>query len=417
MPILEPVTPSPHLHAFTGYGIELEYMIVAAVSMDVRPLADIILHDDKGRPVNEVDRGELAWSNELVAHVIELKTNGPAASLAGLHRLFHRDVLRIGEQLAVGSAVLLPTAMHPLFDPARETVLWPHGQNEIYAAYDRIFSCRGHGWSNLQSMHINLPFFDDAEFTRLHAAIRTALPLIPALAASSPFVGGTATGWLDNRLDFYRRNQAGIPEIAGAIVPESVTGIDDYRERVLAPMYRAVAPHDPDGILADDWLNSRGAIARFDRQTIEIRVIDLQECPAADLAIAQAVTGLVRALHDERICRLETLQDLPTPPLSELLFEAARLGPDATIVHRPLAGVFGVEPGCTLGRLWRQLLDRDLGIDNDPPIHAALEVLLTRGPLAARMLNAAGAEPDAASLRALCEDLHHCLMENTPFRS
>ena len=88
----------------------------------------------------------------------------------------------------------MPTGMHPWMDPAREFELWPHGDREIYAAFDRIFDCRGHGWANLQSMHLNLPFADDDEFGRLHAAIRALLPLLPALAASSPFADGHARG-------------------------------------------------------------------------------------------------------------------------------------------------------------------------------------------------------------------------------
>ena len=68
--------------------------------------------------------------------------------------------------------------------------LWPHENREVYDAFDRIFSCKGHGWANLQSMHINLPFADDAEFGRLHAAIRFLMPLMPGLTASSPVMDG-----------------------------------------------------------------------------------------------------------------------------------------------------------------------------------------------------------------------------------
>src|SRR5699024_9666163 len=163
MPTIAPVTPRPHLQAFAGYGIELEYMIVDRQTLAVRPLADILLRQASRESVNEIARDGLAWSNELVAHVVELKTDGPAAALTGLGPLFGRDVAEINARLAPEGAMLLPTAMHPLFDPAVETRLWPHGQNEIYAAYARIFTCRGHGWSNLQSMHINLPFFDAAQ--------------------------------------------------------------------------------------------------------------------------------------------------------------------------------------------------------------------------------------------------------------
>ena len=72
-------------------------------------------------------------------------------------------------------------------------------------------------------MHINLPFADDAEFTRLHAAIRAVLPIIPALSAASPFEQGSATGWMDTRLRYYRDNQREIPEISGQVIPEAVS--------------------------------------------------------------------------------------------------------------------------------------------------------------------------------------------------
>ena len=44
-------------------------------------------------------------------------------------------------------------------------------------------------------------------------------------------------------------------------------------------MYRAIDPLDTEGILQEEWLNSRAAIARFDRGAIEIRCMDTQECP------------------------------------------------------------------------------------------------------------------------------------------
>ena len=53
--------------------------------------------------------------------------------------------------------------MHPWMDP-RAASLWPHEYGEVYAAYDRIFDCRRHGWANLQSVHLNLPFADEREF-------------------------------------------------------------------------------------------------------------------------------------------------------------------------------------------------------------------------------------------------------------
>ena len=108
----------------------------------------------------------------------------------------------------------MPTAMHPWMDPHAEARLWPHEYNAVYAAFNRIFDCRGHGWSNLQSTHINLPFRGDEEFGRLHAAIRLVLPIIPGVAASSPAADGRLSGLLDSRLDAYRSNARRIPSIS-----------------------------------------------------------------------------------------------------------------------------------------------------------------------------------------------------------
>ena len=189
------------LGLFQGYGVELEYMIVHRETLAVLPVTDALLKAAAGRTVNEVKRGSLRWSNELVLHVIELKTNGPAASLEGLAGEFSRQALEINRLLEPFSGMLMPGAMHPWMDPDIETKLWPHGNRDIYNAYNQVFGCRGHGWSNLQSAHLNLPFADDEQFGRLHAAVRLVLPLLPAIAAASPVMGGKVTGLLDNRLD------------------------------------------------------------------------------------------------------------------------------------------------------------------------------------------------------------------------
>lgn len=96
------------LRLFEGVGIELEYMIVDAEGLQVSPIADKLLEMVGGGYETEVELGPLAWSNELVLHVIELKTNGPSPSLAGLGGTFQRDIERIRSLLAGLGADLLP---------------------------------------------------------------------------------------------------------------------------------------------------------------------------------------------------------------------------------------------------------------------------------------------------------------------
>jgi hypothetical protein len=119
-------------------------------------------------------------------HVLEFKTNGPVPDLRNVAGLFQEEVRRANRRLESLGGRLMPGGTHPWMDPVTETKLWPHEYNEIYRTFDRIFGCQGHGWANVQSTHINLPFSNDVEFGRLHAAIRGVLPLIPALAAASP---------------------------------------------------------------------------------------------------------------------------------------------------------------------------------------------------------------------------------------
>ena len=178
--------------------------------------------------------------------------------------------------------------------------LWPHGTRVIYDTFDRIFSCKGHGWANLQSHQINLPFAGDEEFARLHAAIRFLLPILPGLAASSPIVDGERNGILDNRLVVYRSNCARIPSVTGDVVPEPIGSIGEYHERVLEPIYADLAPHDPEGVLRHEWVNARGAIARFDRMAIEIRVLDVQETPVMDVAYAALIVEVLKLLCAEQ---------------------------------------------------------------------------------------------------------------------
>lgn len=408
----------PLLHAFMGYGIELEYMIVDRERLSVLPVADRLLREAPDSRGNEVPRGLLGWSNELVLHVIEIKNPRPTASLSMLADAFQSEVRHLDRVLQGMGARLMPTAMHPWMDPRSETRLWPHENDAIYRAYDRIFDSRSHGWANLQSMHINLPFANDEEFARLHAAIRLVLPILPALAASSPIADGRVTEWADYRMRMYWDNARQFPSITGMVVPEPVISRTAYEQRILAPMYREIAPQDPERQLRYEWLNSRGAIARFDRNAIEIRVVDTQECPRADLAIATATISTVRALYRAGSQALAEQQEIPTRQLAAILEDCIRDAEQAVIDNAAYLRLLGF-PGqrCHAGELWRHLVERML--ENNPG-HAshwqqALHVILDQGPLARRILRAVGDDCSPQRLRDVYGQLCDCLRDGVMF--
>ncbi len=379
---------SYHYQLFEAFGVELEYMIVDRDSLNVRPIADEVLKAAAGEIVSEVDMGTISWSNELALHVIELKSTDPAPLLAPLVDAFDEQIDKIGEILASMQAALLPTAMHPWMDPDREMQLWPHDYNPVYEAYNRIFDCRGHGWANLQSVHLNLPFCGDDQFGRLHAAIRILLPLLPALAASSPIVAGELTGFADNRMRVYRDNSRRVRSLTGEVIPEAVFTQADYDSQIFQVMYRDIAPHDPEGILQHEWLNSRGAIARFDRHAIEIRVLDVQEKPAADIAICEAIVAVLKLLVSERWTSYAEQRQVPTGCLAELLKSTTRDAELAIVDQPDILRQFGLsDQGVSsremcCGELWQRLIEQ---VQDEITQPEPLRLILNEGTLARRI--------------------------------
>lgn len=402
----------PFYPLFAVYGIEIEYMVVARDRLSVLPVTDQIMKKVTGAYVSDFAAGPIAWSNEMVLHVLELKTNGPVASLADLPEKFSSSIRYINDILADMNGMLMPTAMHPWMDPHAETRLWPHESSDIYDIYNRVFDCRGHGWSNLQSMHINLPFSDDREFAQLHSAIRSLLPILPALAASSPIMNGEYTGLMDTRLETYRNNSARIPCITGEMIPEPIRTEAEYQKEILQPIYQAMAPHDPAGTLLHDWLNARGAIARFERNTIEIRVLDTQESPVADIAVASLVVATLKLLIAEQWSTLEQQLALSTADLARLFLDNIKNAELTVISDRDYLRLFAFpDKQCEARELWQHILESIMARGNHHPadITAAMQYILRHGTLARRICQAIGKEISASRLQETYRQLSNCL--------
>jgi carboxylate-amine ligase len=403
-------------HLFEVYGIELEYMLVNSASMKVNPIVDKLLTRKHGSLTSDVENGKIEWSNELVAHVVELKTNGPTANLDQLDELFAENVREVNALLKEFNTKLLPTAAHPLMDPEKEMQLWQHNYSRIYALYNRIFDCRGHGWSNVQSMHVNLPFSGDTEFEKLHAAVRILLPVIPGLSASSPIFEGKYTGFKDARMHVYKTNQKEIPEMTGKVIPERLFSKQEYYSGIFEPINKAIKPHDTENILDHHFLNSRGAIARFDRGAIEIRVIDLQECPGADIAIAVLIIEALKLLVSEELVSLEDQKKWSENDLFDIFNEVIIAAEASIIQNAAFADIFDLQPGSSVKDIWRRIYS--LVKENISEKHRnRIEFLLKNGSLSTRILKSLGEDPSEEEIIRLYQELANCLEENRFFEA
>jgi carboxylate-amine ligase len=395
-------------------GIELEYMVVDEQTLRVAPLVDRLFDRLNGAPSDSVRGDQIDWSNEIVAHVLEFKNAEPhPPKPQDLCAPFAEQVARANKSLAEFGCKLMPTSMHPFMDPLKETHLWPLGNKDIYQSYDRIFTCSGHGWSNLQSMHINLSFASADDFHRLHSAIRLVLPLIPALAASSPIVEGKITGSACNRMLYYLENQRRIPSIAGLCIPEPIRTPEQYESEILRPMYHDIDPFDPDKLLQAEWLNSRGAIPKFEMGCIEIRISDLQEHPGADLALAEFWLTLIRHLCGRSSADVASGDRISTSSLRTLMDATIQSAEKAHLAHPDYLAVWAWPhpiTGTSARDLMLFLRDR-MRPHLSASSLAAIDHILTQGTLARRILQGVGPKPSEDRLRAVYQELTLCLAE------
>ena len=191
--------------------------------------------------------------------------------------------------------------MHPLLR-LEETGIWPHRHRQIYEAYSRLFNLNQHGWLNIQSFQLNLPYWNEQDGVKMHNLLANIIPYLPAFAASSPICEGMFGEDVDNRLHFYRLNQREIPSVTGDIIPEYVNSFSQYRTEIIEKYSSEMARAGADPLLLHkEWINSRGVIFRFDRKALEIRVMDEQECIKSDVAIGCFIRALLRGVFNENL--------------------------------------------------------------------------------------------------------------------
>lgn len=397
------------------FGIELEYMVVDKDSLNVLPITDQLFQKVSGSTTNDISGERVDWSNELVLHVVEFKNKKPEPKILPLISHFQNEVKRANTYLQSFNAILLPGAVHPWMSPDLETKLWPHENKIIYKTYDRVFGCKGHGWSNLQSLHINISFANDQEFEKLHAAIRFILPLIPALSSSSPIIDGSKTEYSSNRLKFYLQNQRRIPSILGKAIPEPAWSEQEYQEKILQPMYNDIAPYDTECVLQEEWLNSRGAIPKFERGCIEIRLADIQEAPVIDLAIAHFWISIIKLLTEGNWITLEKLKNLDHAKLRAILDQTVLHAENAQIEDSEYLALFEKEKSTKANILLNTLSDKISYAPEEQVFQDVIKKLLSQGSLSTRLCRSLNKDYSRENLLKTYKNLATCLQEGIFF--
>ena len=213
----------------------------------------------------------------------------------------------------------------------------------------------------------------------------------------------------------YKTNQKEIPELTGMVIPERVFSKLDYYATIFEPIKKAIRPFDKDNILDQHFLNSRGAIARFDRSAIEIRLMDIQECPKADIAICALVIAVLKALVNKDFCSLQAQKRWTKEELFPIFNDVIKHAENSEIINLEYLELFGIKKVSTVNDVWKQLY-----LAVKPKLHKshyeAIEFILEEGTLATRILKSIGNNTSEAHIISVYRKMQNCLKTNTLFQ-
>src|SRR5690606_26723502 len=236
------------------------------------------------------------------------------------------------------------------------------------------------------------------------------------LSSSSPIFEGRITGFKDSRMEVYKTNQKEIPQMTGKVIPEQVFKKEDYYNRIFRPINEAIKPFDKENILDHHFLNSRGAIARFDRNAIEIRVIDLQESPRADVAIAVFIIEVLKLLVSEELVSYDDQINWHEDELLKIFNEVIVDAENAPIADMRYLNIFDIEEPVRAGKIWK-ILYRKVKEDISEKHRETIEIILENGSLSTRILKALGDDLSQENINLVYSTLGECLLENKLFIS
>jgi glutamate---cysteine ligase / carboxylate-amine ligase len=343
-------------------GIEEEVMILDAETLALSPEVELLIRESEKRELP----GRL--KTELFASIVELNTD-VCDSVADA-RAALEELRGAAAQIAEDHGLRIAAAgTHPFSDPEQQQIAADPRYKE-FVGFAGV-SARRQGVSGLH-VHVGVRS-PEACYGTLEAVLPW-LPLVLALSANSPYLGGRATGLASNRAEILAQlPRAGAPPAFG-----SYGAWEAYVGRLI-------------GLgLADDYTRFWWDIRPHPRfGTLEIRMPDQPTALELTAALAALVQGLCAALETD------TAQPADRGDYAQNRWSALRFGVAAKLIHPDGTRLVGVA----------ELTDELLG-----SLGRATKELETRGLLDALDTSRSEADQQLAvgssmGLEAVCTDL------------
>ena len=309
---------------FSVVGVEVGYLVVNDLTLNIKPCIFSLKNEEHDLIEEKLDM-----------HKLVLCLKEPASSFVGLDKAFHSNILRVLNELKSHGAKLLAGAVHPWIDVM-----------------------------NFKGMQLHLPFRTEEDVRHLHSSLRILIPIIPAIAAASPFSKGDRTGFLDYRMHL---GSSTVPQIPDVKPTPEVFGSTSY----------------------------------------EIKAADSQECPKADLAIAESIFITARGLAAGKWNTRKFYETFSTNDLFAILVACIKSGEDAMIDNLSYLRCFGLKKPVLAKELWEKIFEELL--NKKMHFYETFSEILKHGTLAKRLLKA---YKKVGSLKPIYEELSKALETN-----
>lgn len=288
-------------------GVEWELALLDGESLDLTPAAEALLAD----VAEHAPEFEKKIVGEMLTNTIELVTG------------VHHTVSGIAEDLAGSMGALRAlTEDRGVELMSAGTHPFAQWQSQEVRAKDRYLELvdRTQWWGRnmlIFGVHVHVGIDSRDKVLPILNSLLAYVPHLQAISASSPFWGGTDTGYASNRAMMFQ-------QLPTAGLPFQFEKWSDY-EKYVADMLTT-------GII--DTINE----IRWDIRpapnwgTVEVRVCD----GLPTLEEITAITALIQCLVDDFSERLDNGETLPTMPdwfHDENKWRAARYGMDAIIIE------------------------------------------------------------------------------------
>jgi carboxylate-amine ligase len=322
-------------------GIEEEFAIVDPATLDLVPRYEDLCAAAQADPVLQT-----AVAGELISSEVEIRSGrGETLHEATVaQREARTRLFALARQQGVA---LASTGTHPWADYREQ----PNIDTEHYRrVVDGLqYPARR---NNTFSLHVHVGVRGIERAVRVSDRLRSVLPELLALSASSPFLDARHSGLHSARTQIFTKSfpRCGIPDVYGSWA--------EYRRYIeLLVATGSIVEY------TQVWWSVR---PHFTFGTVEVRICDAQSTAAESEALAALIVACVaQAARDEDEGR--PLPDHPRRLLEENLWRAVRYGMDGRMID--LARLREVPTEAAIERLsaWTAPVRAELGID-DPAL-------------------------------------------------